>query len=239
MKNVIVALALAALALAFASSARADTLLTGAYDTGDGSDGNQTTPLNSTGPWTLTATNSTFSYLLRYVNENVTFSQLSNLNSVFNATQGGSGGGSPRLRVLLDYDNDNSISAGDRSMSIYLGDSPSYINSMAVLNSYSGFNVIGNNDPGRYDTSAFVGGSPATTYSAADALLGGYRVLRLGYVVDTFGPYGDRTINVESISAAAAPLPVAAWAGMTLIGGLGGVRGVRGLRRLRRDPAKV
>ncbi len=50
----------------------ADTVVTGTYSTGDGSDGNQTTPLNDTGPWTLTATNTTFSYLLFFPNENFT-----------------------------------------------------------------------------------------------------------------------------------------------------------------------
>ncbi len=69
----------------------ADTVVTGTYSTGDGSDGNQTTPLNGTGPWTLTATNTTFSYLLFFPNENFTFAQMTNFNAVFEDIAGGAG----------------------------------------------------------------------------------------------------------------------------------------------------
>ncbi len=60
---------------------------------------NQTTPLNGTGPWTLTATNTTFSYLLFFPNENFTFAEMTNFNAVFEDIAGGAGGGAPRLRL--------------------------------------------------------------------------------------------------------------------------------------------
>ena len=217
----------AILATSIVSFSRADTLSTGTYSTGDGTDGNQTTPAGPTGPWTLTATAtpSTFSYLLRSVDQSFTFGQMTNLNTVFHTNfagtpaDTGAGGGAPRLRVLLD---DSVDGRGTQSISIYLGTSPNYNDSTVWLNGYSGFNVIGNNDAGRYDTSAFTGGSPFTTYSSALGLLGNATVLRLGLVEDTFG--GDKNITVNSINAsyaAAVPLPSAVWGGAGLLGLLG------------------
>lgn len=166
--------------------------LTGTYATGGDTTG--------TGPWTLTATSSTFSFVTRVTNENPTFADLTNLNAVFTSKSGGSGGGSPRFRVLLDADNNNVISGGDLSLSIYLGTSPSFIDNDATLNTFSGVNLIGNNDAGRYDTSAFFGGSASTTYASALALVGGLEVLRLGLVLDTFDPFPSRELELTSLN---------------------------------------
>jgi len=223
MRRSIIAL-VAIIAASMVSFSHADTLSTGTYSTGDGSDGNLATQVGST--WNLTATPSTFSYLLRSVDQTFTFSQLTNLNTVFqtNAADSGSGGGSPRLRVLLD---DSVNGRGTHSISIYLGDSPNYVDNSATLQGYSGANVIGNNDAGRYDTSGFTGGSPFTDYSNTLAFLGNATVLRLGIVEDTFLPYGDKDITVSSINASfAAPVPVpsSVWGGAVLIGLVGAVR---------------
>jgi hypothetical protein len=207
----------AILAISIVSFSRADTLSTGTYSTGDGTDGNQTTPAGPTGPWTLTATDSSFSYLLRSVDQTFSFSQLTNLNAVFQTNPNGTpadtgaGGGSPRLRVQLD---DTVDGRGIGSISIYLGDPSSYT---ANLDGYSGRNVIGSPDNGRYDTSAFSGGSPSTTYASALAMLGNATVLRLGIVEDTFGTIGDKNITVDSLNASFVPLPSAVWGGAGLL----------------------
>jgi hypothetical protein len=198
----------ATIALSVATSTFAAPV-TGTYDTGDGLDGNMATPLGGTPPYTMTATSSTYSYVLFYPNQAFTFSQLSNFSANFVSNSGGAGGGSPRLRIQLDTDHDN---VGDGSISIYLGPSPSFVGDDAALNAYSGFNVIGNNDAGRYDISGFVGGSPFTTYADALAMLGSADVLRFGIVLDTFGQFPDRNLtfngfNAEFAAANAVPEP--------------------------------
>ncbi|MGO4380639.1 PEP-CTERM sorting domain-containing protein [Pseudoduganella sp. RAF53_2] len=197
---------LAGMVLLVATSAYAGPV-TGTYATGDGSDGNQATPLGSTPPYTLTATASTFSYVLFYPNQAFTFSDLTSFSANFVSNAGGAGGGAPRLRIQLDTNHDT---FADGSISIYLGDSPNFVNTDAELNAYSGFNVIGNNDAGRYDTSEFGGGSPFTTYAIALAMLGSADVLRFGLVLDTFAPFPDRNLTLNSLDAefsAAAAVP--------------------------------
>lgn len=197
-KNAIRAAAVAAL-LTTGSAAVAATI-TGTYSTGPGGDGNQATPPGSTPPYTLTATPSTFSYVQFFPNQDFKFSQLTSFSATFTSNSGGVGGGSPRLRVQLDSNGDN---VGDGSITIHLGDSPDFVGNDAELNAYSGFNVIGNNDAGRYDTAEFAGGSPFTTYAAALALLGNFDVLRFGFVVDTFSPFADRNITFNAFNASA------------------------------------
>ncbi len=127
--------------------------------------------------------------------------------------------------MLLDQDNNGVISGGDSSISIYLGTPPNFDDSVASLNTYSGFNVIGNNDAGRYDTSAFAGGSPFTTYSSTLGLVGNLQVLRLGIVLDTFGSLPARQLNVSSLNAQFAP-PVPEPGSIVLLsGGLLGIAG--------------
>ena len=179
--------------------------VTGAYATGDGSDGNQASPLGTTPPYHLTATNSTFSYVVFYPGQSFTFAQLASFSATFTSNAGGAGGGAPRLRILLDADSDNDPigdgDANDASISVYLGPSPSFVSNDAVLNTYSNFNVIGNNDAGRYDTSGMpTGGSPFTTYADALAKYGSLRVLRLGFVIDTFSAFPSRDETLVSIN---------------------------------------
>jgi hypothetical protein len=205
----------AAALLAAAAAPACAALLTGNYDTGTSS-GSQTTPANDpTGPWTLTSTDSTFSFLLRPTNENPMFSQLTNLNAVFaspalnvlpgqNQPNAGGGGGAPRFRLQLDTTGDL---VGDGSITIHLGTAPNYIDDPAALTLHSGMNLIGNNDAGRYDLSdpAF-GGSNFTNYNAALALLGNAKVMRMGIVLDSFGG-ADKSLVVTSLNGEFVPEP--------------------------------
>jgi hypothetical protein len=210
-----------AVALGVASASALAAPIAGSYDTGDGSDGNQATPLGTTPPFTLTATNATFSYVLFLPTQQFTFGQMTSLSATFTDIAGGAGGGAPRLRVLLDLNGNHLIDGADRSLSIYLGTSPNFVDTVASLNGFSGFNVIGNNDTGRYDTSAFAGGSPFTDYASALALLGGFEVLRLGFVLDTFDPFPSRELILTAINAdATVPEPATA---LLLLAGLSGL----------------
>jgi hypothetical protein len=188
--------------------------ITGAYDTRTG-DGSKTTPAgNTVGPWVLTSTDSTASWLRRYVNETPTFADLTNLNVVFvspvlNAQvnsdgpvsqavlNAGGGGGAPRLSLALDSDA-NTIA--DQFIDIHLGTSPSYVDSPTALTLLSGMNLIGNNDAGRYDLTN-AGGGVFTDYNAALALVGSSQLLRMTVFLDSFGG-ADKTLVLDSINGA-------------------------------------
>ncbi len=193
--------------ITFSNSALQADPLTGTIDTGAGF-GSQTT---GTGPWTLTSSDSTYSYLGIVTNENPTFSQLTNVNAVFNSPtnnalqsqnplNAGAGLGAPRIDIELAQ------GLVDNFLTIYLGDSPNYINTPSDLNAYSGVNLIGNNDTGRYDASGFAGGSPYTTYSSALAMLGSYTVESIYVVLDSFNG-ADKTLEVDSINGSFSPAP--------------------------------
>jgi hypothetical protein len=157
------------------------------------------------GPFTLTATNSTFSTVDLVPNQTFTFAELTSLFANFTSNSGGSGGGTPRIAVGVN------VGGTEKFVLIYLGNSPNFTDTDAVLNTYSGVNLIGNNDPGRYDTSG-LGGSPATTYSgsatSALTLAGNDQVLDIVYITDTFGAFPSRNETLVAIGGAIA-LPCA------------------------------
>jgi hypothetical protein len=69
-------------------------------------------------------------------------------------------------------------------LNILEGTSPSFNDNDASLDTFSGVNLIGNNDIGRYDTSHFPGGNPFTTYASALALVGSLQVEDIVYADD-------------------------------------------------------
>jgi hypothetical protein len=174
----------------------APTAITGTYETF----GDAAPPGVGPGPWVLTSTPSTFSGVFLAPDQSFTFAQLTSLSATFTSVSGGSGGGSPRLFVEIDTDNNPSTFNG--AVQILLGNSPSFTDSDATLNGYSGFNLIGNNDPGRYDLSQ-LGGSATTNYAAALALVGNIGVQGFDFVTDTFRPFPDRVLTLSSINAVA------------------------------------
>ena len=164
---------------------------------------------NGTGPWTLTSTASTYSGLEIDPSVPLTFSQLSSLSATFIDLLGGAYGGSPRFSVGLQDGSDVHF------IHIALGTSPNFADNMPkpFTTAYSGFNVIGNNDTGRYDTSQFTGGSPFTDYSSTLALLGSLTVTELDFVLDGgWGANGAQTLVVSAFnfsSSSETPLPAA------------------------------
>jgi len=166
-----------------------------------------------TGPWTLNTTAVDFAFVTFETLALHDFSELLSLSVSFESLAGGGGLGSPRLRVLLDVDNSGTITGADRSLTVHLGGAPDYVDTSAELNAFSGVNLL-NNDAGRFDTAAFAGGSPFTTYATTLALVGNLDILRLGVVADN---YAGRAFRLDSINTdvAAVPEPVS----LSLLGG--------------------
>jgi hypothetical protein len=164
---------------------------------------------NGTGPWTLTSTASTSSGLEIDPTTPLKFSQLSSLSATFIDLFGGAYGGSPRFSVGLQD------GSAVHFIHIALGTSPNFAdnNPKGFTTAYSGFNVIGNNDTGRYDTSQFTGGNTFTDYSSALALLGSLNVTELDFVLDGgWGANGFQELVVSAFnfsSSSETPLPAA------------------------------
>jgi hypothetical protein len=106
----------------------------------------------------------------------VAWSDLDTLSLDYNVTDDDCGGGSPRVSLGVDTNDDGDA---DGYVHIAIGPSPSYTNCTPGWQTTG--NLIGNEDAGRYDFSQF-GGSTFTTYSNAPASV------LAGDVVEVFVP---------------------------------------------------
>ena len=130
----------------------------------------------------------------------IPWASLATLSTDFNVTDDNCGGGSPRIQIRVDTNNDG-ISNGN--VHVALGPSPSFTGCTAGWQSTG--NLIGNADSGRYDYGQF-GGSASTTYSGAPANVLAGNVVGISVVVDgswsaaATGGDGEQTVLVDNIT---------------------------------------
>ena len=130
----------------------------------------------------------------------IAWGDLATLSTDFNVTNDSCGGGSPRIQVAVDTDNNN---VSDGNVFIALGPSPNFTGCTTGWQSTG--NLIGNEDAGRYDYGQ-LGGSSFTTYSNAPALVLTGKVLRISVVVDSSwsaaatGGDGEQTVLIDNIN---------------------------------------
>jgi hypothetical protein len=202
--------ALLATAASLGLSLTAHAGLAGTYSIGG--TGNSASQ-NGDGSYALTSTASTVSWVNFTLDTPVTFGQMTSLDAVFTSNWGLTGGGSPRL--VLNFSNGG-------EMNILLGTAPNYNDGVLSLNTYSGVNLIGNNDPGRYDTSndGLGNGNPWTTYTDALGQAGNLEVTSITFAVDGGWSTGYQNVTLDSINATV-PEPSTYIAGLALLFPLG------------------
>jgi hypothetical protein len=114
-----------------------------------------------------------------------TFASLTRLATKFNVTDDSCGGGSPRFQINF----------GNQNAFVYLGPSPTFTGCAPNTFTDSG-NLIGNNDPCRWDTSQLAPGTQCNTYTGALALLGTRTVTGIQLVVDSGWFFADKEQTV-------------------------------------------
>lgn len=130
----------------------------------------------------------------------IAWPDLAMLSADFNVTDDGCGGGSPRISLGVDTDNDG---VRNGVVHIAIGPSPNFTGCASGWQSTG--NLIGNQDAGRYDYSQF-GGSPFTTYSNAPASVQSGHVVTAIIVVDgswnaaATGGDSEQTVLVDNIN---------------------------------------
>ncbi|MEX2646574.1 MAG: right-handed parallel beta-helix repeat-containing protein [Gaiellaceae bacterium] len=130
----------------------------------------------------------------------IAWPDLATLSADFNVTDDGCGGGSPRISLGVDTDNDG---VRNGVVHIAIGPSPSFTGCASGWQSTG--NLIGNEDAGRYDFSQF-GGSTFTTYSNAPTSVENGQVVTAIIVVDgswnaaATGGDSEQTVLVDNIN---------------------------------------
>jgi hypothetical protein len=135
------------------------------------------------------ATSNDFGAIAFTVPAGTTFGSLSNLSAVFNVTDDGCGGGSPRFQISL---------ANGQTVMVHFGPSPNFTG--CALNTWLNTgNLIGNNDAGRYEITP---GFPSLTYAQALALVGAQQVTGVSLVADGGWFFADKeqTVLVRSVT---------------------------------------
>jgi hypothetical protein len=114
-----------------------------------------------------------------------TFASLTELATKFNVTDDSCGGGSPRFQINF----------GSQNMFVYLGPSPTFTGCPPNTRVDSG-NLIGNNEPCRWDTSQLAAGTQCNTYTGALAMFGSRTVTGIQLVVDGGWFFADKEQTV-------------------------------------------
>ena len=154
-----------------------------------------------TGPWNMTSSDSTYAVLRFVLNTPVKFQDITDLNYDYDSNLGGIGAGAPRAVFVFDSDNDT---IADNSLDVQWGPGGSFVDTTVANNLNTG-NLLALTDVGRYDLTGS-GGSVYTDRTAALALAGGWNVLRISLVIDSFGGNNrDFDINAVNVSGAAVP----------------------------------
>jgi hypothetical protein len=179
--------------------------------TGSYTHGGTTTPTDQTGPWNMTSTDSTFAVLRFVLDTPAKFADIANLSYGYDVNKGGIAAGAPRAVFVLDSDNDN---VSDKFFDVHWGPAGSFVDPTLGDGKNTG-NLLALNDVGRYDLTSS-GGSGYTDRTAALALAGGWRVLRISLVIDSFGG-NDRDFDINSVSVSAVPEPSTYIAGALLL----------------------
>jgi hypothetical protein len=133
-------------------------------------------------------------------NDIQTFDDLDVLSTLFNPTDDDCRGGSPRFQISVDTDGDGDH---DGNIFVYLGPAPAFTGCPPGWNN-SG-NLIGNEDPGRYDTSQLVPGTQVNTYSGTAAIMDTFpdhEILGISLVVDAGWSQsdGEQTFRFDNVA---------------------------------------
>jgi hypothetical protein len=133
--------------------------------------------------------------------DDLTFEDIEALATDYNITDDQCGGGSPRFQLNVDTDGDGEP---DGNIFVYIGPSPTFTGCAPGWQSTG--NLIGNNDPCRYDTSQLAVGTQCNTYLGTLALFGGSSIVGIQVVVDAgwnavaSGGDGEQTILVDNVN---------------------------------------
>jgi hypothetical protein len=103
--------------------------------------------------------------------------------------------GSPRFQLNIDTDGE---SDADKNVFVYIGPSPAFTGCPAGVPQDTG-NLVGNEDPCRYDTSQLVSGTQCNTYAGTLAILStisGSEVVGIQLVVDSGFAFPDNEPGV-------------------------------------------
>jgi hypothetical protein len=123
----------------------------------------------------------------------MTFAQLTRLATDYNITDDQCGAGSPRFQ----------LNTAGGNIFVYIGPSPSFVGCAPGWQTTG--NLIGNNDPCRYDTAQLAPGTQCNTYAGTLVLFSSVTITGIQLVVDSgwnaiaSGGDGEETILVDNV----------------------------------------
>jgi hypothetical protein len=125
------------------------------------------------------------------------FNQINELSADFNVTDDDCSAGSPRFQINVNTE------SGTKNVFVYLDPTPAASGGCPQNTYISSGNLIGDNNPGRWDTSQLQAGTQVSTYAATAALFAAnpsWTITGFQLVVDSgFSSGGEQTIHVKNI----------------------------------------